>query len=682
MSISDTLARPTRLQQLGALLHSSFNRFEENWLAPAIHQLFVRYGDPRQKLVQTLQATNQPAQLSPADRTLNRGLAITGLSAAAAVAALVWSGPLQLLSLPGLAYGSWHLYAAAYQNLRTRRRPDINLLIAMVNTAYITGGYWALGNFTVLSFFFNAKLLNTLRDQQAQTLIDNLVSSQQNAHQQVDGVAVDRKTAELQVGDVVVVYAGEIIPVDGQILHSESAAVAEDMLTGESHPVEKQTGDRVFAATLLLTGRLEVRVEQDPATALAGRVGQLLAQTADYRSTHQLRMDQLTDRLMIPTLGAAALTLPLLGPYPAAAMIDLHPFRQLSNFGAIGLLNSFLFAAEHKILIKDGRTFELLPQIDTIVFDKTGTLTESIPLVAALHTLGTTTESELLTYAAAAEQHQTHPIAHAILAATRAHNLPVLPLDDAELQVGLGVIARMGGHTIHVGSARFLQQQGVAFPALPTLAGESQAGLSQVWVARDGHAIGAIELSAVLRAEVPAMIAQLREQTSIRSIIVVSGDRAAATRQLAAQIGADDFYAEALPTDKLAILQHLQATGHNVCFVGDGINDAIAFRQANVSVSIAGATPLAMGSAHAVLLEPNLTALPALFKLAKEAAQTQRAMQIPVLGTSALGLIGIWFWGWSLPATTALNLLSIGGGLIITMLPRLAAARQTSIPTT
>lgn len=658
--------------QLGTQVGKGLAYFEEKQVEPLLERALQLWGDQRQQQGQRLGTLLQGVAVSPAERQINRGLYLSSASLAVALVGRLVYPPLQLLSLPGLLYGTWRLYDKARTTLETERRLDVDGLLLLVNLAYIGGGYWILGNLTTTSYFLSTKLLIVIKERLQQELITALTQQPRQVWTEVKGQEVQRRLDELQAGDVVIVYAGEVLPVDG-VIRTGAATLDEHMLTGEARPIEKTVGDRVFTATLLLTGKIAVTVEEAGATTLVARINEVLAQTVDFRSTRQLRMQELTDWLVLPTLGLAVMTLPFLGVGAAAAVVNSHPFRHLNNFAALGMLNAFVAAADQGILIKDGRSLELLQEVDTLIFDKTGTLTQAHPQVIGLHPVAGMDEQLLLAFAAAAEQHQRHPIARAILSAAHERGLTIPGIDEATFKVGLGLVVQAAGHTIHVGSARFMQLSAIPVPATLThwQAASQEQGHLLVWVARDHTMIGALELVAPLRPEAKGVIDALRQQPRIHTLMIVSGDHPFPTQQAAAALGIDAYYAETLPTGKAELIARLQAEGRKVCFIGDGINDAIALKQAHVSISLSSATLAAIDTAHIVLMEESLAQLPAVFALSQNFARTQRRMMLPVLGTSVLGLVGIYQWGWGLTATTVLDQISLLGGGAAIMQPRL-----------
>jgi Cu2+-exporting ATPase len=325
-------------------------------------------------------------------------------------------------------------------------------------------------------------------------------------------------------------------------------------------------------------------------------------------------------------------------------------------------------------LVKDGRALEKLHEVDTVVFDKTGTLTLEQPEVSHIHCCANWQETEVLTFAALAEYRQTHPVAKAILTAAEQHGLELTVPDDAAYAVGFGVQVNHQGKTIQVGSQRFMQQAEVAIPTMmETVKAHCQeSGNSLIFVAVNGQLAGALELQAQLRPETVNMVRKLHQRGL--KLCILSGDHRQPTEHLAKRLGIDDVFAEVLPEGKADKIRELQEAGRTVCFVGDGINDAIALQQADVSVSLRGATSVATDSAQIVLMTQSLQQLDQLFEIAygfnKNLDQTMRMAYIP--GTVLIGGVFLLHFG----MTAALVL--YGGGVTAAMSKALSPLRQLS----
>lgn len=737
-----------------AHLRSTVESFEQTYLDPLFDQALERLaGGNRRRRQQALITTLANSTLTAEERAMNRGMYISAMSLALAAVGDFLLPPLRVLSLACLLYNSRVIYAKAFLDLREERRISIDVLSALTNTIYLVSGFWLYGSLSQMSFFFSGRLLSAIQDRFAQDMTAAFSLQSQMVWQWVQeadllpgqetpresafgsgraedalghgesggrgqqaprGHAVQVLLETIQVGDVVVVQAGEVIPVDGVVKYG-SGLVDQQVLTGEARPVEKSAGDResaesqVFAMTLVVSGRLYVAVTQTSQETTAARVGRLLQETRDPRATQQLQSLTLTERLIAPVLGLSALSLPLLGPLPAASLINIHPRRHLINLSMLSNLSFLLYATHRDVLIKDGRSLEILKKVDTIVFDKTGTLTRPQPQVSAFHLCaeseeGESEEADMLRYAAAAEQRQSHPIAKALLAEAAARNLDLPAVQGATYQVGFGLTVQMTNraptagaadpgvtHTVQVGSARFMQMEDIHIPAAIQRVQEAcrLSGHSLIFVAVDRRLQGAIELQIQARDEAAEVIAALKSgdggqrggnrQGETRHIVLVSGDQAAPTAALAHALGIDDYVAEALPSDKAALIAELQASGRSVCYVGDGINDAVALKQADLSISLYGATVAATETAHIVLMRNDLRQLLSLFEMAEEYAVNQRRLTRAMLSPGAVGAFGVIFLGFSLPEMTLLSLLNTTLGTTVAMQPWLRQRRLAQL---
>lgn len=280
--------------------------------------------------------------------------------------------------------------------------------------------------------------------------------------------------------------------------------------------------------------------------------------------------------------------------------------------------------SQHSILVKDGRVFELLRKVDTVIFDKTGTLTLEQPTLGPIHALPAFTVDTVLRYAAAAEYRQPHPVAQAILAKAREVGMELPIIDNASYEVGYGIKVVVEGHTVRVGSARFLHREGIELP-------ESIAAIQQlaeadchslVYVALDTQLAGILEMQPTIRPEAQEMVRFLKQRGI--HLYIISGDYEAPTRKIAENLGIEQYFAEVLPKNKAALVQKLRDNGRFVCFIGDGINDAIALKAAQVSFSLKGASTAATDTAQIIFMDGTLNRLAQLFEFADDFEDTMR----------------------------------------------------------
>ena len=311
----------------------------------------------------------------------------------------------------------------------------------------------------------------------------------------------------------------------------------------------------------------------------------------------------------------------------------------------LGTLSYLKVAAENGLLVKKGQALESLITVDTVLFDKTGTLTDSTLTVTTVLLCMDYTEDQLLRYAAIAEMRMQHPIAQAIRQKAADRNVSLVEVNDASYQVGYGISVMLNGESIQVGSVRFMAKEGIALPDKIQQAMEEvhRKGHSMVLVAVNGLMIGAIELVSTVRAEVESLMINLREQ-GIKHIAIVSGDHEKPTQNLAEQLQMDNYFYDVLPEDKATIVETLQAQGRTVCFVGDGINDAIAMQTADVSISLMGASSIATNAADIVLIEETLLPIKKVFNIAHKLDKNLRTSFMISLLPTAINLLGIYFY--------------------------------------
>ncbi|AKT38554.1 heavy metal translocating P-type ATPase [Chondromyces crocatus] len=485
-----------------------------------------------------------------------------------------------------------------------------------------------------------------------------------------DDVEVLVPLMEVRLHDILVVGAGELVAVDGKIVEG-TAAVDQRFLTGEAQLAEKGVGDEVLASTFIVRGRVKIRVEKTGAATAASQIESVINSTTTFEDSLTTRSESISDATVLPTFGLGLLGLGLRGLTGLEGVVT-------SNFSVVYrlaspwmMLNYTEGAAQDGVIIKDGRSLELIPRVDTVVFDKTGTLTLGDFKLGEIHALGDVSEGELLRLSASCEQRQSHPIAKAILHAAEERGIPLSPINDVHYELGHGVKAHLGDETVLVGSERFMRNQGVTLPEhIQDLLPKGEAmGNSFVHVASGGRLIGLLELCPAIRPEAKEQIARMRERGL--SVRILSGDHVSPTRALAESLGIEHYYAETRPEDKARIIEELQAEGRSVCFVGDGINDAIALRKATLSVSMRGASAAAVDSAQVTLVDGTLKRLDDLFELGRAHERSQRAGLALSFGPGAACTAGVLFFQMGVPAAMTWYVVSTAVGSAVALLPRI-----------
>jgi Cu2+-exporting ATPase len=578
-------------------------------------------------------------------------------------------------------YAFRFLFTDAYRIYQEERRLDYRAIWAMTIPAALAIGAVTSAAFGALLGIVGYYLVAKTENRSKQQIAELFGGQIGTVWLLVDGVEVEASLAQINNGDIIVVQAGQMIPVDGTIA-TGTATVDQHMLTGEAQPVEKAPGDGVLAATIVLSGRIQIQVEKAGEATVAAQITQVLNQSSNLKRSLQSRTDRMMNRLTWPILGLSALAVPFAGLSGAVAVLWYYPGGRLMNFGALSMLSNLQVAAQRGILVKDGRALETLSEIDTVVFDKTGTLTSEQPTVSQFFCYNGLVQQDLLRYAAAAEAKQSHPIARAILQAAADHSLTLPPLEEAHYKVGYGLKTRIEGVMVCVGSVRFMQMEGIAVPLtiIEQQAASHAIGNSLVLVALNNEIVGALELTPTIRPEADAIIRSLHAR-GIQTVII-SGDNEAPTQRLAAELGISRYFAEVLPQDKADLVAQLQAEGHKVCFVGDGINDAIALKTANVAISLRGATTIATDMADIVFMDGALRQLPTLFQLADEFAANMFINLVAAVVPPVLGIASTLFLGWGFGIAVVLSQVNLPVGIYNALRPLLdeEKTRQKLLP--
>jgi heavy metal translocating P-type ATPase len=448
------------------------------------------------------------------------------------------------------------------------------------------------------------------------------------------------------------------------------AMIDQHALTGESTPAEKGVGDRVFASTVMVAGKVFVSVETSGSDTASAKISQILNDTAGYKLASQHKGERLADKAVIPTLTIGAVGMATMGPAGAVAVLNSDFGTGIRMAAPLAMLSSLALCANKGILVKDGRALELMNEVDTVLFDKTGTLTRERPEVGRVIAACGFDADQILGFAAAAERKFHHPIALAILHKAQELNLSLPPTDDTQYQVGYGITVHALGHTVRVGSRRFLEMEGIELPpeVRDALDEAHREGYTMVMVGVDDRLGGAIELRASVRPEVREIIRGLR-QRRIKHIAIISGDHEAPTRKLAESLGMDRYFAQVLPADKADYVEKLQKEGCKVCFVGDGINDSIALKKANVSISLRGASTIATDTAHIVFLEEGLAKLCELRDIARDLDHNVKRSWSMILAPNIACIAGVFTLGFGIMASVVTNNVAALAALANGMLP-------------
>ncbi|HEX2837374.1 MAG TPA: heavy metal translocating P-type ATPase [Phycisphaerales bacterium] len=464
-----------------------------------------------------------------------------------------------------------------------------------------------------------------------------------------DGIDGDVPIEAVVVGDRVLVRPGEKIPVDGTV-ESGQSAVDESMLTGESVPVEKKAGDSVFGATMNTTGALRLVATKVGADSALQQIVRLVQEAQGSKAPIARLADKISG-VFVPIVIAIALATFVIWWFasPVDSRLSMALVTAVSVLiiacpCALGLATPTAImvgtgrGAQKGILIKGGEALETAHKLTAIVLDKTGTITHGKPAVTDVITAlgGHLDERELLQLAASAEQHSEHPLAAAIVREAAVRGLPLTEPMGFQAVVGHGVEASVDGRVVLVGKAALLEQRGIQSTLAERAAGLAAMGRTPMFVAVDGREAGIVAVADTIRPESKEAIETMRG-LGLR-VVMMTGDNRLTAEAVASQVGVDQVFAEVLPKDKADKVKALQAEGHIVGMVGDGINDAPALAQADVGLAVGTGTDVAMESADITLMRGDLRAVPQAIALSHE---TMRVIRQNLFWAFIYNVVGI-----------------------------------------
>jgi heavy metal translocating P-type ATPase len=445
---------------------------------------------------------------------------------------------------------------------------------------------------------------------------------------------------EIVCGDTVIVYSGGMVPVDGEVVNGV-AMIDQQSLTGESMPVEKRVGDKVYAATLVRDGKVYLRAERVGLDTTAAQIVKMVEAAPIGETRIQNYAEKFADGLVAPSLALAG------GFYALTQDMNRLLSMLIVDYGTgirvaapTSVLSSMRYAARQGILIKGGGHMEKLNQVDTIVFDKTGTLTGGQPQVLDVLSYDERrfNPRRIISLAAAAEARLKHPVAEAILTKARELRIRIPERDESQYYIGLGVEVQVNGFLVQVGSERFMRERGVKLDqAFSSLRQINERGYSSLILAVDGRPKGSIVYTDLLRRESLSVLKVLTNR-GMSNLIMMTGDNSTVANKVASQLGLKRFYYEVFPEEKAEIIKQLQREGHVVAMVGDGINDSPALAYADIGIAMKNGAEIAQQTADVVLMEENLWKLIAAFDISREAISLIRQNFAIIAGLNTLAL--------------------------------------------
>ena len=429
-----------------------------------------------------------------------------------------------------------------------------------------------------------------------------------------DGSEADVPLSEIAVGETLRIRPGEKVPVDGLVTEGRSS-VDESMVTGEPIPVEKTTGDKVVGGTINGTGSLVMKAERVGSATLLAQIVKMVSEAQRSRAPIQRLADRVASYFVPAVLAAAAITFAvwaMAGPQPkyAHALVNAVAVLIIACPCALGLATPMSImvgtgrGAREGILVRNAEALETMEKVNTLIVDKTGTLTEGKPKVSTILAAEGIDQSRLLQTLASLERESEHPLAAAILAASKQEKLDLLPVADFQSLTGKGVSGTIQGTHVAAGNVALMHDLGASSPSIDQQAEVlRQQGQTVMFVAWDGRLAGLVGVADPIRETTPQAIEELKREGI--KVVMVTGDNRTTAAALAQKLGIE-FEAEVLPAQKAEAVKKYQSQGAVVAMAGDGVNDAPALAQADVGIAMGTGTDVAMESGAIVLVKGDL----------------------------------------------------------------------------
>ncbi|WP_373497802.1 heavy metal translocating P-type ATPase [Desulfococcus sp.] len=542
------------------------------------------------------------------------------------------------LATPVVLWGGWPFFVRGWQSVLTRNLNMFTLIALGVSVAWgysmvallfpgIFPPLMQMHGGRVAVYFEAAAMITTLvllgqvlelrARSRTNAAIQMLLNLAPNTARIVraDGKEEDIPLEQVQTGDTLRVRPGDKVPVDGTVVDGASN-IDESMVTGESIPVAKSTGDQLIGATVNGTGSLLMRAEKVGADTLLAQIVEMVAKAQRTRAPIQKLADVVAGYFVPAVVGIAVLTFIawwVWGPEPrlAHAVINAVAVLIIACPCALGLATPISImvgtgrGALAGVLIKNAEALEIMEKVDTLVLDKTGTLTVGKPKLIAVQAEAGFTEDELLRLAASLERASEHPLAEAIVRGAEEKGVELVKVDNFQSVTGKGVTGAVAGRTVAAGNAALLESLGINAGDLSQQADRQRAeGQTVMLLAIDGKAAGLICVADPIKESTAEAIRDLHAEGV--KIVMITGDNQITANAVAGKLEIDQIHAEVLPEQKAELIKQLQAEGHIVAMAGDGINDAPALAQAHVGIAMGTGTDVAIESAGITLVKGDL----------------------------------------------------------------------------
>jgi len=568
------------------------------------------------------------------------------------------------IQMAAMFFISFPIFKRAERSLIAEKKIRAPLLSSVFILSCMAIGQFFGITITILFYYYAEKIMMKTKRELKNRIVNIFDQLPDKVWVLREGVEIETPLNMAKIGDIIIINTGDIIPVDGIIIHGR-AIIDQHTLTGEFQPSEKTVGDMVFANTVVVNGRFQIKIQQTGNQTSAAKIEEILHNTTEYKSNLYLQGEKWADRLVLPVLGFSAVSMPFVHFIGSVSIINCSFEARVMMLAPFGTFNHLNHASKKTIFIKDGRALEKAVEIDTVLFDKTGTLIDKLPETGQIFCCNGWDKDTILSYAATAEYRLKHPIALSIVQKAKELNIDFADSEDLDYKIGFGLKVNIDNHVVRVGSKKFILSEGINVPEIiETKIDEfHEKGHSVILVAIDHQTGGLIELRPSLRPEMVEVLKGLRK-SGIKNISIVSGDHEKPVKKLAESLGLKSYFAEVLPENKAYIVEKLQKQGKTVCFVGDGINDTIAMKKADLSISLNGASTVATDVAHVILMDGTLSTLCELFDISYELKRkSKRTLGILIAG-AMFNIAGVFLFHFGVITTTLLNISTISLGAL------------------
>jgi Cd2+/Zn2+-exporting ATPase len=543
------------------------------------------------------------------------------------------------LAIVAVIFGGFQRFIAGFKDV-FKRQITVNVFVVVALVATMAIGEFRPAAIIVFIMAAAGALESYTLDKTKRSIRDLLDFSPQMAAVRRQEGEVTIPVAEIRVGDVVVVRPGERIPVDGVVV-AGSSSVNQAPITGESMPVEKFKGTEVFAGTLNESGRLEIQTSKVGEDTTLSRIVHLVQEAQGTRAPIQNLADRFTAWFLPVVVLLAVIAFAISGDVKVAVSVLLVACPCAFAIATPTAVTAGVSNMARKaVLIKGGIFLELGHKITHLLVDKTGTFTFGRPKVEGIIAFGGRSEEDILRMACIAEKYSEHPLARSILAAGKERKLDIPDPDHFASATGMGVEARWNNAKILVGKQAFLQEAGVSIVSHfeREITKQSEQGCTTVLVAHNDEVIGLLAIADEIRPEIPEAI-RLLKTMGVERITMLTGDHPRVAEAVAKAIGVDDFRAELLPEQKQEFVKTLQADGHVVGMIGDGMNDAPALALADVGIAMGAAgTDVAIETADVTLMNDDISGVVDFMWMS---AKVLRRIKLNILFSMIYNVIGL-----------------------------------------